>query len=285
MIKIATDAGIDLPDELIEKYSIHIVKNWIIRKTSVGEEEIPDDRKYLQEVLQSIKRGEDLRTASASIGYFKELFEKLTNDGSSVIYISFSSKKTRVYYNALAAKKELPERRIEVVDSKGGVGMQSFVVLSAAKEATEGMDVNGVLRTIEDKIRDTGVLIVIPDISFFARMGRLPEGKTLKESALKLITLLGFVKSDGELYVLGRYRTYKQVNTAIINFIEDELRKKGKSKANFIVTTAENHEPLMELKEELSMKEWYNGIIDGEFYPEHIVFLGPGAYTIGYEFI
>jgi len=284
-IKIVTDAGIDLPDELIEEYGIHIVKNWIIRKTSAGEEEIPDDRKYLQEVLQSIKRGEDLSTAAASIGYFKEIFEKLTNDGSSVIYISFSSKKTRLYYNALAAKKELPERIIEVVDSEGGVGMQSFVVLSAAKEAKEGKDVNVVLRAIEDKIMNTGVLIVIPNISFFARMGRLPEGKTLKESALKLITLAGFVKSDGELYVLGRYRTYNQVNTAIVDFIEDELRRKGKSKANCIATTAENHEPLTELKKKLGMKEWCNKIIDGEFYPEHIVFLGPGAYTVGYEFV
>ena len=58
-----------------------------------------------------IKSGEVIKTATISIGNLKKFFEDLTNDGSSVIYISFSSKKTRIYYNALVAKKELPIER------------------------------------------------------------------------------------------------------------------------------------------------------------------------------
>jgi DegV family protein with EDD domain len=285
MIKVATDAGIDLPDELINEYDIYIIKNWIIRRTSKGEEEIPDDRKYLQEVLQLIKEGEDLRTAAASIGYFKEVFKKLTEDGSSVIYISFSSKKTRLYYNAIAAKEELRGRRIEVVDSKGGVGMQSFIVLNAAKAAREGRKIEEVLEIVQNKIKDTGVLIVVPDISFFARMGRLPEGKAPKSPALRLMTVIGFTRGDGELYILGRYRTYKQVNSYLVKFIEEELKKRGRSKVNLIVSTADNYEAVEMLKEEVSKREWCNEVIEGKFYPEHVVFLGPGAYSLGYEFV
>lgn len=285
MIKIITDAGFDLPDELIKKYNIHVLGNWVIKKTDEGDVEIPDEKKYLDETLQSIKNGEEIKTAAISIGHFKEVFEDLTNDGSSLIYISFSSKKTRIYYNALAAKKELPDRDIRVIDSMGGVGMQSFVVLSAAKVVKEGKEVKEVLRIISDKIKNAGVLISIPNISFFARMGRLPKGKDLKSSALKLITLIGFVRSDGELVILGRYRTYKLVNAAMIKFIENELKKRNKNEANCIVSSLGNEKTIAELKEELNKKEWCNRIMNGEIYPEHAVFLGLNACTLGYEFI
>ena len=285
VIKIITDAGFDLPDELIKKYNIYVLGNWIIKKTDKGDVEIPDEKRYLEEVLQSIRNGEEIKTAAISIGRFKEVFEDLTNDSSSLIYISFSSKKTRIYYNALAAKKELPDRDIRVIDSMGGVGMQSFVVLSAAKAAKEGKGMNEVLRIISDRIKNSGTLISIPNVSFFARMGRLPKGKTLKSSALKLITLIGFVRSDGELAILGRYRTYKLVNSTMIKFIEDELKKRNKNKANCIISSLGNEKVVAELKEELNKKDWCNEIMNGELYPEHAVFLGLNTWTLGYEFI
>lgn len=285
MIKVVTDTGIDLPDELIKKYDIHIIGNWVIKKTSIGDVEIPNEKKYLHEAVQSIKKGEILRTAAASIGRFKEVFKDLTDDGSSIVYVSLSSKKSRVYYNALAAKRELPDKEIEVIDSKGGIGMQSFVVLSAAKAAKEGKKMDELLKIVSYEIRNTCVLFILPDISFFARMGRLSGGEGLKPSALKLMTVIGFIKNDGELYSLGRYRTYKQINVAIIKFIEDELKRRDKNKVNFIVSSVENYRAVAELKEELSKKEWCNEIIDGEFYPEDAAVLGLNACTLGCEFM
>jgi len=111
------------------------------------------------------------------------------------------------------------------------------------------------------------------------------KGKNVKSSALKLITLIGFIKGDGELSILGRYRTYKLVNTAMIKFVEDELRKRNRNKANIIISSLGNKKAVNELKEELKNKEWCNEIIDGEIYPEAATFLGLNAWTLDYEFV
>ena len=281
MIKIVTDTGVDLPDYLVNKYNIKVLRNWVIRSKD-GEEEVPNEKKYLKSVLDEMRKGVNYKTAAISIGEIVKIFDELSKGGDSIIYISLSSKKSRVYDNAVVAKNELKDRDITVIDSKGGIGMQSLIALNAAKAVKEGKSKKEILEIIADTISNSGTLMNLADISFFVRTGRLTIGKELTKSKLKFVVVIGFIKSDGEIYPVGRYRTYKLANSSSVKFVENELRKRNRSKVECIISGLENERAVADLSSKLKDKDWCEEVIIGEFYPEHAAILGPEGWTLGY---
>ena len=113
---ITTDSTCDLSKELIIENDIRIIPLYV----NFGEESYKDGVDINTESLyQKVDEcGYLPKTAATSVGDFIEFFRPLIDEGYDIFYCGISSLMSRTYQNALMAKEEFPEGRIEVIDAK-----------------------------------------------------------------------------------------------------------------------------------------------------------------------
>ena len=103
------------------------------------------------QLFARIDRENKLPTTSApSTGQFKEAFQNAFDAGAeTVVCICVSGAVSATYNSALGAKELLPERDIEVIDSRSLSMGQGFQVLAAAEAAQQGKSKEEVVAAAE----------------------------------------------------------------------------------------------------------------------------------------
>ena len=126
---ILTDSCCDLPISFVKENNIEIVQ----LRVNIKGEDIPDDLgqsiKY-KDFYDMIRAGEMPSTSQANSYTFAEIFKKYSNEGSSIIYIGFSSALSGCVNSARIAKEavedEIKSADITVIDTKSaslGLGL------------------------------------------------------------------------------------------------------------------------------------------------------------------
>jgi len=121
VIRIIVDSTCDLPKNLLERFSIAVLRLSVIM----------DDKTYrdgidiqLEEVYQAMRAGKTPKTAQIQAEEAKALFTSIAEAGDDFIYLAFSAEMSGTFNlaNLVCAplKEQYPERRMEIVDSKGG---------------------------------------------------------------------------------------------------------------------------------------------------------------------
>ena len=112
-IALSTESSSDLPKELVEKYSIHVIAFTIVK----GEETIKDGSEPLENLYSFVTETKTLpRTTAVNIEEYKEHFSNLLKEYDAVVHVSMSHACSSAYENALAASKEF-NSKVFVVDS------------------------------------------------------------------------------------------------------------------------------------------------------------------------
>jgi len=90
MIKIVTDSTAYLPEEIVQRYGIHVIPLNVLFGNRIYKEGL--DLSY-EQFYQKLAQAKNLPTTSQpAVGEFYDLYSELTRDGSEVISIHISSK-------------------------------------------------------------------------------------------------------------------------------------------------------------------------------------------------
>ena len=119
MLKIITDSASDLPEEVIQRYNLHVIPTPVV----IDEVDYLDGKtihtKEFYQILDDTSR--DVKTYHINPAMFEEAFLPYAKNGDSVIYLCFSTGIAGTFNAANLARttilEDYPDFDITIVDS------------------------------------------------------------------------------------------------------------------------------------------------------------------------
>ncbi|MDG5470572.1 DegV family protein [Jeotgalibacillus sp. ET6] len=220
-VKIVTDSTVDLKEEIVEKYNITIVPLTlsIDGRSYVDRVEITP-----QEFLDKMRVSKELpKSSQPSAGAFKEMYDELGSDGSSIISIHMTGNMSGTVRSALTAK-DLTEADVSVVDSRFISKALSFQVVEAAIMAQEGASKNAILDRVS-QIRDsTHLFVVVDTLENLVKGGRIGKGRAMIGSLLNIKPIASL--ANGEYTPVSKARSHSQVVKYLVNEFKKDVEGK-----------------------------------------------------------
>ena len=218
-IAIVTDTGAYLPPELLKEYPIFVVPFLVVW----GEETFQDTLDITSEEFYKRLKTADIlpSTSQPSMGAFKEIYEKLLEEGYEILSIHTSAKLSGTLDSATQAAKLLHGAPIELLDSESVSMALGFQVLAAARAAEKGADLQECKRTAETARGRTSVYFVVETLEFLKRGGRIGGGAAFLGNVLNLKPILQI--KEGSIQAAGKVRTMAKSVSRMMDLVVEEI--------------------------------------------------------------
>lgn len=217
-VKVVTDSTADIPAAIVRELDITVVPQNI----TIGNDTFLDGVNLKTDEFFSrlAQTGLIPRTSDPGPAVMEETYRQLAQTTDSILSIHLSSKLSRTYHSALAAKEKLTDRcRILVIDSTLTTMALGFIVIAAAQAALQGAGLNEVARRARGMIPQTHLLFFVDTMEYLQRGGRVGKATTLLGTMLNVKPLLRL--EDGEIFPLEKVRTRAKALERLYEFVAD----------------------------------------------------------------
>lgn len=218
-IVVVTDSTAYIPDEALEGLHIPVIPLWVLW----GDERFRDGVDIDPPTFYRRLRGSSTfpTTSQPSAGEFVEFFRQAGAGADALVGIFISSKLSGTIPNAQAAREQLPELTIRIVDSLSTSMGLGFVVLAAARAAAAGRSLDEVVAEAE-AVRDRmHVLFAVDTLEYLHRGGRIGGAKRFLGTALNIKPILQL--EDGRVEALVQVRTKRKAVERMLEIAEERL--------------------------------------------------------------
>lgn len=199
-IKIVADSSVQLTAAEIEQYDIQIVpllvgfNGNLVADTTVSRAEF-DQQMAVSATLPT--------TSQPPIGDFVTLYDDLTADGSQVLSLHLTETLSGTV-NAARQAAEMVTGQVTVVDTQFADRGMAFQVLTAARMARAGADMDAILAKIAIIRQQTHVYLFVDTLDNLVKGGRVPKIAGLVTNLIKLKFVFELVDGKLKLYTRGR---------------------------------------------------------------------------------
>ena len=220
-VHIVTDSTADLKEEDILKYGIHVVpltiqidgKTYIDGVDIQPEEFLEYDEKF----------AEIPKSSQPAAGVFKELYDKLGEDGSEIISIHMTGGMSGTVKSAQAAA-EMTDSKVTVIDSMFISHALTFQVMEAAKLAEQGKSVTEIVERLNTIRKNTSLFVVVDSLDNLVKGGRIGKGKAMIGSLLNIKPIATL--QDGVYTPVAKARSHKQVVAHLFKVLKKKRPEK-----------------------------------------------------------
>lgn len=206
-MRIVTDSGMDLTQELIDAYNIVVVPHKINIGAKVYISGKDLDPAMLYRVLD--ETGELPVTAAPSPGDFAETYRALAKTDPDILSIHMSSGLSAPLNVATAAREMVPEANITIVDTRTLSAVLGWMVVAAARAAQAGWSVERIVAMIHAIGAVSDSVYTLDDLRYLIHGGRISHMKGMIASALHLRPIIGVSKPEGIYEQRGMARTFR----------------------------------------------------------------------------
>ena len=222
-IALVTDSTCDLPDELLDKYQIHMVPV----NLHFGDVTYLDRVALTQEQFYGMldDAEEYPKTSQPSVEAFEKTYQHLAKYYDSIVSIHLADKLSGTMNAARLAAEKHPEWRISVIDSRVLSGALGLMLLRVAKEIEKGRPHEDVVRFAESLPDKAGVLVSVKTLEYMVRGGRVSPLKGIVAKMLNLKPIISLEKT-GATTILAKAVSEKSCLNKILGMIEKKSREK-----------------------------------------------------------
>lgn len=279
-VRVITDGGADLTEELRLQYGIGVVAlnvHFSHGEYKTGELETSQFFKWMKESKELPK------TSSPTPHDFYEEYKR-GYQGEPIVVISLTSALSSTYDHAVIAKnlflEEHPEAEIEVIDSKTGSAALSLLTLHAARLSQAGVTFQEIVETIHKKVKSVNTFFVLETLENLIKGGRLDKVKGAIASMLN-IKLLLFADEHGKIDVLEKVRGSQN---AIKRLIE-QIGEYSKDIEKKIISVAHGNceEKARKVVEQILERYPFAEVVYSKIGPVIGTYSGEGAIVLAYE--
>lgn len=218
-IAVVTDSTAHIPEEALDGMSIPVIPLWLIW----GDERFRDGVDIDPPTFYRRLPDSNIfpTTSQPSAGEFADFFRQAGAGADAIVGIFISSKLSGTVPNAQAARAQLPELTIRIVDSLSTSMSLGFIVLAAARAAAAGRSLDEVVAVAEE-IRDrVHILFAVDTLEYLHRGGRIGGAKRLLGTALNIKPLLHL--EEGRVEPLAQVRTKRKAVARMLEVAEERL--------------------------------------------------------------
>jgi len=251
-----------MPKDIAKKFEITVVPLTVIFEKEV----FLDDGKEItiDEFYKKIRSVKKLPTTTQPTPKdFIKVYSNILKEYDSIISIHISKKMSGTINSTELAKKELPGKDIEIIDTGYVHFPLGFIVLKAGQLAQEGKSKQEILKNISDLQSKVKVLFIPSTLEYLKKGGRIGKAKGLIASILEIKPILTI--HDGEVSQFKTTRRWNQAKSELIQSMKNIV----KNPHNLIVSIGDS-----DAKEDAAEMEER---IKGEFNPKKIYRVDIGA--------
>jgi DegV family protein with EDD domain len=274
-VTIVTDSTASIPEPMLTELDIHTVAYYIHR----GQEVLRD--------LVTVQRDEFLRwmmtattlttTASPGPGDYLDLYRTLIGRGlRQILSIHMTANGSGAYQAASIARdtlrEEIPDARIEVVDTRNVSLCQGWMTIESARAALAGLSLDETLARVKAMIPVTQMVQTADTLKYLYLGGRIGMAQNLVGSLLHIKPLIGM--KDGVIVALGKAHSRLQAYTSMSDMVAGAV---GKGKAKVAYVHAGARQEVEKIKELVESKVDVVESFFAELSPALAVHTGPGT--------
>lgn len=219
--KIIVDSACDLPKEILDEYGIEVLPFNI----HIENKSYKDDLEITVDELYNALREDKLpKTSQISPEDVQRVFNKNTEAGNDIIYISFSSKMSGAYqlakWIAEEVKSEYSNIKIDVLDSKAGSVATGIIAYKAALLLKEGKNRDFIVKKIKFWADHIEHIFMLDDLKTLERGGRISKTKSFIGNILNIKPILNV--NNGKIELLQKARGTKKAINKMIEYVKDK---------------------------------------------------------------
>jgi DegV family protein with EDD domain len=214
-IALVTDSTAYIPKELVEKYQIRVVPlrvHWgpdtyldgIDIKTADFYERLKTDR-----VTPT--------TSAPSIGDFQQVYQQALETADAVVSIHIASQLSATVSSAEQAKALMPDKSIEVIDSRLTSMAMGYMVLTAARAAENGASLEEVTAAARRMIEPSRIIFTVDTLEYLRRGGRIGAAQAFVGNLMDVKPILEL--REGRVEPVERVRTKKKAVERIVDMV------------------------------------------------------------------
>lgn len=159
---------------------------------------------------------------------FYDNFLRLVKEGHEVLSILISSELSGTYSSALQARRmvleEIPEARIEIIDSRTTVAQLGLMALSAARAAREGASIEETMEKANSVFSRSKLFFIPRTLEYLKRGGRIGEAASLLGTILQVKPILTV---SGAVSVYAKVRTFEKAVKHMLQIFEEDYQTCG----------------------------------------------------------
>ena len=280
MVGVLTDTTASIPEGLAQELGIEIVPYYIHR----GLESLRDmvdvkPEEFARWLAQATKLP---TTSNPAPGDYLTGLRRLAERVNEIVALTMTSKGSGAYQSCRAAvdmlREQLPEVRVEVVDTLQVAMAHGWAAIEAARSALTGPSLDDVVQRAREVARK-GMMIQTADTLRYLYMGgRIGRAKHLVGSLLNIKPLIGM--QDGVIVALGTARSRLKAYRRMVELMQQRVGEGARIKVAFTHVAAQ--EQLERLQALVAARFECVETIVTEFSPALVVHTGPG--TVGVNF-
>ena len=275
-ISIVVDSGADFPDEYSNE--IQVVP---VRYSFGNQQHIDRVTQSSKEFYQQMKSDSNHpKTSQPTPGDFKKIYNFIASHYDSIISIHLSKEVSGTYQSGINASKLIKVKNIEIIDSHtASVGI-GLLAMYAVDLKQDGKTYNQIIRMVKKKRKETQVFLVLDDLNYIVKGGRLPSNIKMLANLLRLRPIVG--PKNGKLKPRGILWGKSNMTYKFSKFIQSKIKENKKYR--IMIAHANSEKEGNKLSDLLASS--CNNIVERhvvEFGPALGAHSGPGALAIGLQ--
>jgi fatty acid kinase fatty acid binding subunit len=216
VVKVVTDSCSDITPQLARELGITVVPLYVQFGNETYRDNVDLSTEEFYHKLQTSKIHPT--TSTATPADFAQIFTKLAEETKEILTITLSEKFSGTYTAARQGKATVSKDcRIEVIDSQVGAGAQMLLVISAAKMAQSGANLEQIIDRVRRALPRAHVLMSFDTLEYLRRGGRIGRAQAFLGSLLKVNHIVGI--KDGETFPIARFRNRTQAIDFLVDFV------------------------------------------------------------------
>jgi DegV family protein with EDD domain len=279
-VAVLTDSCASIPEDLLKQLNIHTVAYYIHRGQEVLYDLVTIQRKEFLEWLETARTLPT--TASPGPGDYFTTYQEIATQGvGEIISIHMTSKGSGAYQAAMVAQsmaqEQMPDVRIEVIDTQNVSLCQGWMAIEAARAALTGANLEELVAKVRAMMQVTRMIQTADTLKYLYMGGRIGMAQRLIGSLLNIKPLIGMV--DGVIVPLGTVRSRHQAYQAMADMVEEVV---GKGKVKIAYVHAGASEEVEKIKQLMEQRIDVVESFFAELSPALAVHTGPGTVGICY---
>jgi DegV family protein with EDD domain len=226
-VLVITDSSASLPESVVKDLDIRVIPLWLIWDNDSFLDGVDID---CETFYRRLRESKSLPSSTQpTVEEFKDFYVRLGDICCGVVCVLASSEISGTVDSALAAREQIPDVPVVVVDSHFSAMGQGLIAIQAARAAASGKPIEEVAKIAEQVRNKTELLFVVDTLEYLHKGGRIGGAKRLLGTALNIKPILHFEK--GVIQPLSQTRTKKKGVLELLDITEERLRDRPMAEA------------------------------------------------------